>query len=110
VLLPSEEPLGALETPWFRHAEEAALCSALRFAPHATVLGSSHAQGTVKMGQDPATSVVNERGEAHRVHNLVVCDSSVFPTSCGVNPMLSVLTLARYQGRRLVAERGRYGL
>jgi choline dehydrogenase-like flavoprotein len=108
VLLPSEEALGPLETPWFRHPSEAAHCSALALAPHATVLGSSHAQGTVKMGEDPATSVVNARGEAHQARNLIVCDSSVFPTSCGVNPMLSVLTLARYQGRRIAAELGRY--
>jgi hypothetical protein len=34
----------------------------------------------------------------------------VFPGSCGANPMLSILTLARYQGRRLAAQRARYGL
>ena len=58
------------------------------------------------MGEDPATSVVDARCESHQVRNLIVCDSSSFPTSCGVNPMLSILTLARYQGRRLAAERG----
>lgn len=110
VLLPSEEPVGPLETPWFHHPSEAAYCADLKFAPHATVLGSSHAQGTLKMGEDPTTSAVNARCESHHVRNLMVCDSSVFPTSCGVNPMLSVLTLARYQGRRLAAQPGRYGL
>jgi choline dehydrogenase-like flavoprotein len=110
VLLPSEEPVGPLETPWFRHPSEAAYCSELALDPHSTVVASSHAQGTVKMGEDPATSVVNARCESHQVQNLMVCDSSVFPTSCGVNPMLSVMTLARYQGRRLAAELGRHGL
>jgi len=110
VLLPSEEALGPLETPRFHHPSQAAYCAELQFAPHATVLGSSHAQGTLKMGEDPATSVVNAQGESHHVRNLMVCDSSVFPGSCGVNPMLSVLTLARYQGRRLSAQLGRYGL
>ena len=62
------------------------------------------------MGADPATSVVDARCESHQVRNLIVCDSSSFPGSCGVNPMLSILTLARYQGRRLAAERARYGL
>jgi hypothetical protein len=31
----------------------------------------------------------------------------VFPDSCGANPMLSIMTLARYQGRRIAAELGR---
>jgi choline dehydrogenase-like flavoprotein len=109
VLLPSEEPLPPLETPWFKDRSQAPLCRQLRFGP-ATVLGSSHCQGTAKMGEDPATSVVNSRCESHKVRNLMVCDSSAFPSSCGVNPMLSIMTLARYQGRRLAAERARYGL
>jgi len=109
VLLPLEEPLPPLDTPWFTDRSQAALCGQLRF-DGAKVLGSSHCQGTAKMGADPATSVVDARCESHQVRNLMVCDSSSFPTSCGVNPMLSILTLARYQGRRIVAERARYGL
>ena len=34
--------------------------------------------------------------------------ASSFPTSCGVNPMVAILTLARYQGRRIAAEWARY--
>ena len=109
VLLPSEEPLPPLDTPRFADASQAALCRGLRFDDR-TVLGSSHCQGTAKMGADPATSVVDARCESHQVRNLMVCDSSVFPGSCGVNPMLSILTLARYQGRRLAGERARYAL
>jgi choline dehydrogenase-like flavoprotein len=109
VLLPSEEPLPPLETPRFKDRSQAALCRHLQLGP-ATVLGSSHCQGTAKMGEDPTTSVVNSRCESHQVRNLVVCDSSAFPSSCGANPMLSIMTLARYQGRRLAAERARYGL
>ena len=109
VLLPSEEPLPPLDAPRFADRSQAALCRQLRFDDR-TVLGSSHAQGTAKMGEDPAAAVVDSRGESHQVRNLIVCDSSSFPTSCGVNPMLSILTLARYQGRRVAAERARYGL
>jgi choline dehydrogenase-like flavoprotein len=62
------------------------------------------------MGPDPKASVVNARGEAHHLRDLVVCDASVFPTSCGANPMISIMTLARYQGLRIATEAARYGL
>ena len=52
--------------------------------------------------------MIDSRGESHYVRNLVVCDSSAFPESCGTNPMLSIMTMARYQGRRIAAELGRY--
>ena len=45
-----------------------------------------HLMGTCKMGDDPATSVVDQCGRAHDVPNLFVYDGSVFPTSAGVNP------------------------
>jgi choline dehydrogenase-like flavoprotein len=60
------------------------------------------------MGEDPARAMVNSRGESHHVRNLLVCDSSVFPESCGANPMLSIMAMARYQGRRIAAELARY--
>jgi hypothetical protein len=34
----------------------------------------------------------------------------VFPTSCGANPMIAVMTLARYQGKRVANELSRYGM
>ncbi|MDB5051384.1 MAG: family oxidoreductase [Fibrobacteres bacterium] len=110
VLLPSEERLGPLPYPRFRSREEAVHCSELLFTPHQTTVTSAHCQATVKMGEDPGRSMVNSRGESHFMRNLMVCDSSVFPTSCGANPMLSILTMARYQGRRVAAELARYGL
>jgi choline dehydrogenase-like flavoprotein len=42
------------------------------------------------------------------VRHLIVCDSSAFPDSCGANPMISIMTMARYQGRRIAAELARY--
>ena len=54
--------------------------------------------------------MVSSRCESHHVENLIVCDSSVFPTSCGTNPMISIMTLARYQGIRIASEASRYGL
>ena len=107
VLLPSTETIGPLPTPRFRRAEDAIHCASLTFSPHQTTITSSHCQATVKMGEDPVTSAVDSRGRSHHVRHLVVCDSSVFPDSCGATPMLSIMTLARYQGRRIAAELGR---
>jgi choline dehydrogenase-like flavoprotein len=108
VLLASQEPLGSLPSPRFRSASDASAVEHLRFEPYHTAISSAHCQATVKMGADKTTSVVNARGESHHVRNLIVCDSSVFPESCGVNPMLSVMTMARYQGRRIAGEWARY--
>jgi choline dehydrogenase-like flavoprotein len=106
VLLPSSEAIGPLPTPRFRRAEQAVHCDSLAFTPHQTTITSAHCQATVKMGEDPVNSVVDSRGRSHHVRGLVVCDSSVFPESCGANPMLAIMTLARYQGRRIAAELG----
>lgn len=108
VLLPSHERVGPLQAPRFTRAEEARYCSELRFEPHRTVVTSAHAQATVKMGEDASRTLTNSRGESRAVRNLVVCDSSSFPTSCGANPMLSIMTLARYQGARIAAELARH--
>lgn len=110
VLLPSEEPLDSLDAPRFAIPSEAAACAALRFLPHQTTITSAHSQATVKMSEDPRLAALNSRGESHDVRNLVVCDSSAFPTSCGANPMVSIMTMARYQGRRMAGEMSRYGL
>ena len=49
---------------------------------------------TMRMGRDPATSVVDASGEAHEVERLFVGDSSVIPTVGGANPTLTAQALA----------------
>jgi choline dehydrogenase-like flavoprotein len=56
---------------------------------------SWHNLGTAKMGDDPATSVVNGFGRSHDVANLYVIDGSVFPTATGVNPTATICALAK---------------
>ena len=55
---------------------------------------SRHIMGTCRMGDDPATSVVDRFSRFHDVENLVCADSSVFVTSTGYNPTLSLVALA----------------
>lgn len=64
-----------------------------------------HLLGTCCMGTDPRRSVVNEWGQAHDVPNLFVFDGSTFPTSGGLNPTATIMSVALRQARRMIAER-----
>ena len=59
-----------------------------------TVPDSRHVMGTTRMGDDPATSVVDRYGRLHDFDNVVVTDSSVFVTSTGYGPTLTLVALA----------------
>ena len=50
--------------------------------------------GTCRMGADAATSVVGPTGRTWDVENVLVADSSVFATSAGYNPTLTIVALA----------------
>jgi choline dehydrogenase-like flavoprotein len=54
----------------------------------------SHIQGSLRMGAEPATSVVDAKQIHHDVRNLVVVGSSVFPSGPNSNPSLSVAALS----------------
>jgi choline dehydrogenase-like flavoprotein len=58
-------------------------------------LFSAHQMGTARMGTDPQTSVAGPFGELHDVKGVWIGDGSAFPTPSGVNPMVSIMALAR---------------
>jgi choline dehydrogenase-like flavoprotein len=68
-------------------------------------LGSAHVMGGCAMGEDPRQAVCDSLGRHHQLENLSIHDGSLFPTSIGANPQLSVygLTaqLATALGQRL---------
>jgi choline dehydrogenase-like flavoprotein len=53
-----------------------------------------HQAGTCRMGDDPQTSVVDQRGKVHGHDNLFIIDGSVHVTNGGFNPVLTILALA----------------
>jgi choline dehydrogenase-like flavoprotein len=55
---------------------------------------TAHQMGACRMGKDPATSVADGRGELHDVKGVWIGDASAFPTAPGVNPMISIMSLA----------------
>ncbi|MEJ7585860.1 MAG: GMC family oxidoreductase [Acidimicrobiales bacterium] len=63
---------------------------------------SYHIMGTCRMGDDPATSVVDPDGRSWDIENLLCADSSVFATSAGYNPTLTISALASRFARALV--------
>lgn len=61
----------------------------------------SHAVGTVRMGPNERSAPVDERGRYRGLDNLYVTDGSVFPTSGGVNPSLTIAANALRVGSLL---------
>jgi choline dehydrogenase-like flavoprotein len=55
---------------------------------------SRHVMGTLRMGTSSATSVTDPTGKLWDVDNLYACDGSVFPTSSGYNPTLTIIAVA----------------
>jgi choline dehydrogenase-like flavoprotein len=68
------------------------------------VMFSAHQMGTCRMGADPKTSVTDQHQQVHGIKGLFVCDSSVFPNACGVNPMLSIMALAHKASQYIKTE------
>ncbi len=56
--------------------------------------GGEHLLGTCRMGDDPATSVVDRSHRSHDVPNLYICDGSSFVTSGRGQPTMTIMALA----------------
>ncbi len=66
---------------------------------------SFHQLASAAMGNEPASSVVGEMGETHDVRGLFVADGSTFPTSSGVNPMVTIMAIADHVARGILERR-----
>ena len=69
-------------------------------------LFSAHQMGTCRMGQDPATSVADPRGELHDTKGVWIGDASAFPTPSGTNPMITIMALARRTAHAIAEDAG----
>jgi choline dehydrogenase-like flavoprotein len=68
--------------------------------------GVAHQNGTIRFGNDPASSVLDVNCKAHDVDNLYVVDGSFFPSSSAVNPALTIMANALRVGDRLLKRLG----
>ena len=66
---------------------------------------ASHEVGTVRMGIDKRTSVLNAFNQAHEVKNLFVVDGSSFTTFPEKNPTLTIAALSVRAARFIVSQR-----
>lgn len=82
VRLRSAKDLDALDTSFVR--------------PHGVPMSAVHPMGTMRMGKDPRSSVVASTGEHHQVRGLFVLDGSLFPTSLGGPPQISIYAFAHH--------------
>lgn len=53
-----------------------------------------HPLGTCRMGVTPRDSVVDPGMRVHELENLWVADGSIFPSSLGVNPQITIMAFA----------------
>ena len=81
------------------------------FSPNRGTVFSAHQMGTVRMGADPRGHPCDAWGRVRRddrhdraVPGLYVADGSLFPTGLGVNPMITIMVLARRVSRTILAE------
>ena len=93
------------------------LCDGLDLHPHlfdrtlyvgkdVPIGGTAHQAGTLRFGDDPATSVLDRNCKAHALDNLYVTDASFFPSVGAVNPTLTIVANALRVADHLVARLG----
>jgi choline dehydrogenase-like flavoprotein len=64
----------------------------------------AHLVGAARMGNDPATSVVDKFGRTHDIANLFICDGSILPTQGSANPGLTIQALAARTADYLISQ------
>lgn len=75
-------------------------------APATMALAALHIMGSARMGGSAASSAVDPDGQTWDVQGLYVADASCFPTASGVNPMISIESIAYMNAARLAAKLG----
>mmetsp|Transcript_11165 Transcript_11165/g.18281 ORF Transcript_11165/g.18281 Transcript_11165/m.18281 type:complete len:359 (+) Transcript_11165:405-1481(+) len=64
---------------------------------------SAHQMSSCRMAADPAKGPTSPSGELFECANLFISDASVFPTSLGINPMVTIESFAHMISRNIIA-------
>jgi len=70
-------------------------------APNRLPLFSAHQMGTCRIGTEASSAVCDPTGAVFGMSGAYVADASLFPASSGVNPMITIMALARYVAQRI---------
>jgi choline dehydrogenase-like flavoprotein len=68
---------------------------ATTFKPQELRLEAFHPMGTARIAADPREGTCAPDGSVHGTRDLYVADASLFPTSVGVNPMMTIIAFAK---------------
>ena len=83
-----------MKTKAFEWMKAAGAVKVWGYDPVLRLSGGQHQAGTARMGDDPASSVVDKWCAVHGHDNLFVADGSVHVTNAGFNPVLTIMALA----------------
>jgi len=93
-------------TPARTLAAATAQIDALDMRPPRAKIVSAHVMGGCPMARDESQGVTDSLGRFYGVDNLSVIDGSLFPTSLGANPQLSIYAIAARAATALASTLG----
>jgi choline dehydrogenase-like flavoprotein len=77
---------------------------ATRFKPSELRLEAFHPMGTARIAAEPREGACAPDGSVYGVKDLFVSDGSLFPTSVGVNPMMTIIAFSKRVARGIAGE------
>jgi choline dehydrogenase-like flavoprotein len=86
-------PVHEMARPYRSWAEARDAITALPMKPLLTRVVSAHVMGGCGMAADEQRGVARPDGQHWQIENLSIHDGSLFPTSIGANPQLSIYGL-----------------
>jgi choline dehydrogenase-like flavoprotein len=93
---------GHLDAHDYKSWDEArSAIEALPMKKQRLTLYTAHLMGGCPMGEDASRCVVDSHGRHREIENLSVFDGSIFPTSIGANPQLSIYAFVSRNATRL---------
>jgi choline dehydrogenase-like flavoprotein len=79
---------------------------ATAFKPAELRLEAFHPMGTARIAADPRDGACAPDGSLYGTRDLYVADTSLFPTSVGVNPMMTAIAFSKHLSRGLAQRAG----
>ena len=97
-------PLHATAARYSSWGQAKAGIATLALEPLQASVVSAHVMGGCPLGPDPKRAVTDRSGRHHHLENLYVLDGSLFPTSIGANPQLSIYAITAKLATELASQ------